>query len=94
MSEERGDGEGMGQGAACQSLDSKLKHLAGCCWASYSASLSLKCLLFKRKVISTLQNGGKDSRGRGEEEKEIKKREDGGGGRTRGKREEIEEKSE
>lgn len=81
---------GNGQGAACQSLDSKLKHLAGCCWASYSASLSLKCLLLKRKVISTPQNGGRDSGRRGEEEKEIKKRGDGGGGGTRGEREELE----
>ena len=92
MSEERGDGEGTGQGAACQSLDSKPKHLAGCCWASYSAALSLKCLLLKRKVISTPPNSGRDSGGWGEE---IKKREDrverGG---TRGKREELEEKSE
>ena len=55
MSEERGDGEGTGLGSACQSLDSKPKHLAECCWASYSASLSLKCLLLKGNIHTAEQ---------------------------------------
>lgn len=93
MSEERGGEEGTGEGSAHQSLDSKPKHLAGCRWASYSTSLSLKCLLLKRKIISTPQSGGRDS---GEWRRGAREKEggEGGGGGKEGRREEVEERSE